>query len=147
MEAVGLWFSEVRERWGHRTCVLGADQWVQLHHLQVPWSVGVLSVTKRRRQKVWLAEACHFPYSYRSSRALWLFLHCHVRRERIIYHSFNEGLQARQPHRVTSGLFTSSNLTQVEYNTKHEHYIYKCKTYKHNLKVSPFSIALIKNGK
>ena len=42
-----------------------------------------------------------------------------------------EGVQPRRPHRVTSGLFTSSNLTQVaynkhlhylEYNTKHAHY-------------------------
>ena len=45
----------------------------------------------------------------------------------------------------SSGLFTSSNLTQVEYNTKHAHYnIYKRKTYKRNPKVSPFGIALVK---
>ena len=42
-----------------------------------------------------------------------------------------------QPHRVTSGLFTSWNLTQIEYNAKHEHHIYKSKTYQHNPKVSP----------
>ena len=49
-------------------------------------------------------------------------------------------------HRVISGLFTSSNLTQVEYNRKHALYIiYKLKTYlKHNLKVSPLGIALVK---
>ena len=35
---------------------------------------------------------------------------------------FIEGLQPSQPHRVTSGLFTKSNLTQVEYNTKHAHF-------------------------
>ena len=29
-----------------------------------------------------------------------------------------------QPHRVTSGFSTSSNLAQVEYNTKHAHYIH-----------------------
>ena len=36
-----------------------------------------------------------------------------------------EGLQPRQPHRITSGLFrlfTQSALTQVEYNTKHAHF-------------------------
>ena len=32
---------------------------------------------------------------------------------------FIEGLEPCQPHRVTSGLFAKSNLTQVEYNTKH----------------------------
>ena len=47
------------------------------------------------------------------------------------------------PHRVTSGLLTSSNLAQVEYNTKHAHYI----NVKHNPKVSDFGIALVKNGK
>ena len=36
---------------------------------------------------------------------------------------FIEGLQPSQPHRVTSGLLTSSNLTPVEYNTKHAQYI------------------------
>ena len=36
---------------------------------------------------------------------------------------FIEGLEPSQPHRVTSGLFTNSNLAQVEYNTKHAHYI------------------------
>ena len=41
----------------------------------------------------------------------------------------------------------SLDLTQVEYNTKYVHYIYKHKTYKHNPKVSPFSIALVENGK
>ena len=37
---------------------------------------------------------------------------------------FIEGLylQPSQPHRVTSGLFTKSNLTEVEYNTKHAHF-------------------------
>ena len=53
----------------------------------------------------------------------------------------------RQPHRVTSGLFTKSNLTQVEHNTKHAHFTSLRKTYKHNPKVSPFGIALVKNGK
>ena len=33
--------------------------------------------------------------------------------------------------------------TQVEYNTKHAHYI----NVKHNPKGSPFGIALVKNGK
>ena len=41
-------------------------------------------------------------------------------RERVIY-LFIEGLQPSQPHTVTSGLFTKSNLTQVEYNTEHAH--------------------------
>ena len=36
--------------------------------------------------------------------------------------------------------------TQVEYSTKHAH-LTNCKTFKHNLKVSPFGIALIENGK
>ena len=45
-------------------------------------------------------------------------------RETVIYYLFIEGIYPRQPHRVTSGLFTSSNLlTQVEYNTKHAYYI------------------------
>ena len=48
-------------------------------------------------------------------------------------------------HRVTSGLFTRSNLILVEYNTKHAHNTNV--TYKHNPKVSPFGIALVKNGK
>ena len=30
-------------------------------------------------------------------------------------------LQPSQPHRVTSGLFNNSSLTEVEYNTKHAH--------------------------
>ena len=49
------------------------------------------------------------------------------------------------PRRVTSGLFTKSNLTQVEYNTR-------VKTYTlifTNVKVVKHinSIALVKNGK
>ena len=38
------------------------------------------------------------------------------------------------------------NLVQVEYSTKHARYI-KGKAYKHNPKVSPFGIALVKHGK
>ena len=44
------------------------------------------------------------------------------------------------PHRVTSGLFTKSNLTQVEYNKKHAHFT----NVKHHPKVSPFGIVLVK---
>ena len=56
-------------------------------------------------------------------------------------------LMTHQPHRVTTELFTSLNLTQVEYNTK-IYTSYKRKTYKHNPKVSPFgNIALAKNDK
>ena len=43
----------------------------------------------------------------------------------------------------SSGLFTKSNLTQVEYNTKHAHF-YNHKTYKHNTIVTPFRIAFVK---
>ena len=39
-----------------------------------------------------------------------------------IYYLFIEGLWPRQPHRVTSGLFTRSNLTQIEYNATHAHH-------------------------
>ena len=57
---------------------------------------------------------------------------------------FFEGLGS--PLRVTSGLFTSSNLTQVEYNTKHAHYTQTLNVkHKHNPKVSPFGIALIRD--
>ena len=52
-------------------------------------------------------------------------------------------LYPRQPHRVTPGLFNQTNLTSVEYNTKHAHLT----NVKHNPKVSPFGIALIKNEK
>ena len=83
-----------------------------------------------------------------------------------------EGSQPSQLHRVTSGLFTSSNLTEVEYNTlhqrnqtpdlqhghknaeeeeeeeeeeeyntKHAHYYTNVK---HNPKMSPFGIAIVK---
>ena len=47
--------------------------------------------------------------------------------------------------RVTSGLFTRSNLAQVQYNTKHAHYI--------NVNIQTYSesqslrIAFVKNGK
>ena len=44
---------------------------------------------------------------------------------------------------LTSGLFTSSNIAQVENNTKHAQYI----NVKHNPKMSPFRTALVKNGK
>ena len=54
---------------------------------------------------------------------------------------FIEGL----PHMVTPELFTSSKLAQVEYNTNHVHYINV--KHKHNPKVRPFGIALVKNGK
>ena len=44
---------------------------------------------------------------------------------------------------VTSGIFTKSNLTQVEYNTERARFT-NVKHKKHNPKVSPFGIALIK---
>ena len=45
----------------------------------------------------------------------------------------------------TSGILTSSNLAQVEYNTKHAYYnLHERKTYKHKPEVSPFGIALVK---
>ena len=58
-----------------------------------------------------------------------------------------------QLHRVTSELFISSNLTQVikltynkhnylGYNTKHAHF-----TSVNILLISPFCVALVKNGK
>ena len=62
-----------------------------------------------------------------------------------------EGLYS---HRVTSAIFTSSNLTQVTYNSKHLDYLeYNTKHahYRTNVKhiniiqVSPFGIALVKN--
>ena len=59
-----------------------------------------------------------------------------------IIYLFIEGLQPSEPHRVTPGLFTKSNLTKVEYNTKHAHFTNV--KHKHNPKVSPFGIALIK---
>ena len=45
---------------------------------------------------------------------------------------------------VTSGLFTNSNLAQVEYKNKTCTLLHKRKSYnyKHNPKVSPFGIAL-----
>ena len=46
---------------------------------------------------------------------------------------------------ATSGFFTNSNLAQVEYNTKHAHYINV--KHQHNPKVGSFGIALVKNGK
>ena len=56
---------------------------------------------------------------------------------------FIGGLLPSQPHRVTAGLFTQLNLTDVEN--------YKCTFYKrkhtHHPKNSPFGIALIKHGK
>ena len=60
--------------------------------------------------------------------------------QQLIISFFIERLQPCQLHRATSGLFTKSNLTQVEYSTKHVHFT----IYKYNLKVSPFSIALRK---
>ena len=62
---------------------------------------------------------------------------------------FIEGFKPHQPHRVTSWLFTKSNLTQIEYNTKHAHFtnLKHIYIYKHNPKVSPFGNALIKNSK
>ena len=48
-----------------------------------------------------------------------------------------------QLHRVTSTLFTSSNRTQVECNTKHAYYT-DVKHINNNPKVSPFGIALVK---
>ena len=46
------------------------------------------------------------------------------RRSYLFIYLFIEGLSPSQPHRViTSGLFTRSSLAQVEYNTKHAHYI------------------------
>ena len=46
-----------------------------------------------------------------------------LRKWQFIY-LFIEGLKPSQPHRVTPGLFTNSNLTQVEYNTKHAHFTF-----------------------
>ena len=46
--------------------------------------------------------------------------------------------------KTIEGLFTKSNLAQVEYSTKHAHYINV--KHKHNPKASPFGIALA-NGK
>ena len=43
----------------------------------------------------------------------------HTERELFIYVL---DLGASQPHRVPSGLFTKSNLTEVEHNTKHAHF-------------------------
>ena len=48
-----------------------------------------------------------------------------------------------QPHRVTSGLFTISNRAQVEYKYKTSR-LHKHKPYKHNPKVNPFGIGLVK---
>ena len=45
-------------------------------------------------------------------------------------HLFIEGLLPSQPHRTTSGLFTSSNLAQVEYKICTLH---KCKTHKNTI--------------
>ena len=67
----------------------------------------------------------------------------HRWRPGLFIYLFIEGLWPSQPHRVTSGLFTSSNLTHwIQYKTctlyskvKHINIIYK---------VSPFGIALIK---
>ena len=47
-----------------------------------------------------------------------------------------------------SGLFTSSNLTQVEYVTiQNMHIMYEHKTSQLNPKVSPFGVALVKKKK
>ena len=43
---------------------------------------------------------------------------CTRRLDKLFIYLFIEGLQPGQPHRATSGLFTSSNVTQAEYNTK-----------------------------
>ena len=67
----------------------------------------------------------------------------------IIIYLFIDLLKAykpRQPHRISSWLFTSSNLSQGEYSTKHAHYN-KYKTSKHNPKVSPLGIPLVKKKK
>ena len=38
------------------------------------------------------------------------------------YYMLLKAYKPSQPHRVTSGLCTKSNLTEVEYNTKHAHF-------------------------
>ena len=43
--------------------------------------------------------------------------------QRQFMYLFIEGLYPSQPHRVTSGLFTKYDLTQVKCNTKHAQYI------------------------
>ena len=54
-----------------------------------------------------------------------------TRKARFIIYLFIEGLQSSQPHRVISGLFTKSNITDAEYNTT-------CTFYKH--KTDKFNI-------
>ena len=56
---------------------------------------------------------------------------------------FIEGLQPSQQHRLTSGLFTTSNLADVEYNTKHAHFT-KVKHININRKLVP-SVLLSQN--
>ena len=70
-----------------------------------------------------------------------MFKICHVRVIYLFIYLFIEGLEPSQPHRVTLGLFTSSNLAQLEYTTKHAHYV-NVKQIKHNPKVSPFILLL-----
>ena len=71
--------------------------------------------------------------------------HHHNREEEedLCISSLKACLWPSQSHRVTSGLFTKANLTEAEYNTKHAHFT-NVKHNKHNPKVNPFGIALIK---
>ena len=62
----------------------------------------------------------------------------------LIYLSI-EGLWPSQPHRVTSGLFTKSNLARVEYNTKHAHYISVKHTHIFRKLVFSVGIALVED--
>ena len=50
-------------------------------------------------------------------------------------------------NRTASHQGTKSNLAQIDYNTKHAHFTNVKHNYKHNPKVSPFGIALVKYGK
>ena len=66
--------------------------------------------------------------------------------KKVLIYLFLEG-SVNQPHRVTSGLFTKSNLIviPVEYNTKHADYTnVKHNNTLHNPKVSPFGNAIVK---
>ena len=73
-------------------------------------------------KEVYIGYNYHFTLNIKIAQTGGM-MHCSSD-NRIIY-LFIYSLKAynpRQPHRVTSGFFKNSNLTQVEYNTKQAHF-------------------------
>ena len=82
-----------------------------------------------------------------SSKYLWyLVIELELELE-LEFRSFRNFRNFRTRHRGSSGLFTSSNLAQVEYNTKHAHYIHVKHTNIIRIKLFPSGIALVKKKK